>query len=265
MYGKWHESSGLVYDDWARQIHMVDPFPIPKEWTKFRGYDHGRKHPFACLWVAVSPDGDAFLYREYRDVGKDVSDYVREIVKRSGNILRSVGGDNIHPFILASGVTPMREIECEERYLQTVMDPRAFSKPQDHTSLTLGQLYVKAGIRVSGGSGLMNEKAIPLVAEWLRIDNNRLHYSTGERGAPRLYVFNSLTHFPKAIERYVYKHSKAQNERVKQEDDDEMDAFKYLMQIPPRYIKGFSSQLEEKHGKAGIRQRRRRRDPITAY
>jgi len=61
FFGRWHESSGLVIDEWNSNIHIIEPFDIPEHWSLFRSVDHGDKHPAACLWGAMSPAGDLFF------------------------------------------------------------------------------------------------------------------------------------------------------------------------------------------------------------
>jgi hypothetical protein len=43
FFGKWHESSGLVIDEWDSSKHIIEPFDIPSHWSRFRAVDHGEK------------------------------------------------------------------------------------------------------------------------------------------------------------------------------------------------------------------------------
>jgi hypothetical protein len=46
------------------ETQLVDDFAIPPEWTRYFILDTHPRKPHAMLWVAVSPDGIAYVYRE---------------------------------------------------------------------------------------------------------------------------------------------------------------------------------------------------------
>lgn len=73
LYGQWDIFDGQVFTEWqnnpkgyeTRQFsHVIRPFPIPKEWRRFRTFDFGYAKPFAVCWFAIDHDGRAYLYRE---------------------------------------------------------------------------------------------------------------------------------------------------------------------------------------------------------
>ena len=71
-FGRWDVFQGQVFDlrdnpehyDDRRWTHVINPFPIPYEWTIYRGYDHGYNKPFAVGWYAISPTGRMYHIRE---------------------------------------------------------------------------------------------------------------------------------------------------------------------------------------------------------
>ncbi|MCK9579349.1 MAG: hypothetical protein M0Q92_02725 [Methanoregula sp.] len=63
-HGKWVAAEGVVYEDWDRSIHLIDPFPIPDTWIRIRAIDFGYTNPFVCQWLAIDGDGRIYLYRE---------------------------------------------------------------------------------------------------------------------------------------------------------------------------------------------------------
>lgn len=62
--GDWDVIEGQYFSEFNRNIHVVEPFEIPREWKKFRAMDWGYNDPTACLWFAVGPDRHIFVYRE---------------------------------------------------------------------------------------------------------------------------------------------------------------------------------------------------------
>lgn len=64
LEGDWDTFAGQYFSEFSRAIHVVEPFDIPRSWQRFRALDEGYTDPFVCLWIALAPDGSAYLYRE---------------------------------------------------------------------------------------------------------------------------------------------------------------------------------------------------------
>lgn len=62
--GLWVGAEGQVYEDFDPKVHIIDPFPIPPDWRRFRSIDFGFVHPFVCQWWAEDEDGRLIMYRE---------------------------------------------------------------------------------------------------------------------------------------------------------------------------------------------------------
>jgi len=65
LNGDWYVVAGSFYADlWDPDIVVIDPFPIPRGWRRFRSGDWGYRKECAIHWWAVSPDGELICYRE---------------------------------------------------------------------------------------------------------------------------------------------------------------------------------------------------------
>lgn len=62
--GLWVQAEGVVYEGYRDDVHLIDPFPIPPEWRRYRAIDFGFTNPFVCQWWATDHDGRLYLYRE---------------------------------------------------------------------------------------------------------------------------------------------------------------------------------------------------------
>lgn len=62
--GLWVSAEGQVYDNYDPSIHVIEPFEIPPEWTRYRAIDFGYTNPFVCQWWAMDHDWRLYLYRE---------------------------------------------------------------------------------------------------------------------------------------------------------------------------------------------------------
>jgi PBSX family phage terminase large subunit len=64
--GKFTRLEGLVYPEFDEDFHIVEPFDIPDDWTRFGGMDFGRSNPNAILCVAEDPASHTFyVYKEF--------------------------------------------------------------------------------------------------------------------------------------------------------------------------------------------------------
>lgn len=63
--GDWDVFEGQVFTEFSREKHVVDPFPIPEQWQRWRSMDYGNKN--SVLWYAQDPASErVYVYREYR-------------------------------------------------------------------------------------------------------------------------------------------------------------------------------------------------------
>ena len=70
-------------------MHVTEPFEIPSHWRKYRTIDYGLDR-LACLWIAVSPDGVCYVYREYCESSLPISAAAKAITDRTPK------GENIY-------------------------------------------------------------------------------------------------------------------------------------------------------------------------
>lgn len=54
--GDWSVVDGAFFDCWSTARHVVEPFEIPADWTRFRSLDWGYAAPFSVQWWAIAGD-----------------------------------------------------------------------------------------------------------------------------------------------------------------------------------------------------------------
>jgi len=59
LKGDWNAIEGAYFDEWSED-HVINPFVIPADWTKFMSGDWGSARPFSFGWWAVASD-DTFI------------------------------------------------------------------------------------------------------------------------------------------------------------------------------------------------------------
>lgn len=82
LYGDWNIFEGQYFTEFSPKKHIVAPFEIPKNWRKYRTIDYGLDR-LACLWIALSPDGISYVYREFCKSNLTISQATREILDRT--------------------------------------------------------------------------------------------------------------------------------------------------------------------------------------
>lgn len=75
---------GNVYKSFRRDVHVIESFPIPEDWDKWRSVDFGFSSPFVNLWIAQDGDGNYFVYDEYYRAQEVIGEHIKEVKRRSG-------------------------------------------------------------------------------------------------------------------------------------------------------------------------------------
>jgi hypothetical protein len=89
LEGNWDISEGAAFPEFNRTIHVVEPFDIPKSWSKFRAADYGYGSYSAVVWFAVSPSDQLVIYRELyvsKVLAKDLAQMVLRAEENDGGI-----------------------------------------------------------------------------------------------------------------------------------------------------------------------------------
>ncbi len=59
--GRFVKIEGLIYPDFNRIDHVVEPFEIPTHWPKWSGLDYGWSDPTSILGITYDPEGKQFF------------------------------------------------------------------------------------------------------------------------------------------------------------------------------------------------------------
>lgn len=63
-WGEWDTVEGGAFDEFKREIHVVEPFAIPRQWFRFMSLDWGFAKPYSIGFYVVAPDGWVTRYDE---------------------------------------------------------------------------------------------------------------------------------------------------------------------------------------------------------
>lgn len=70
-YGKFAEArAGLVYPEFDENVHVIEPFSVPKEWQDTISIDPGLNNPLSAHWYAVDFDDNVYVIAEHYEEEK---------------------------------------------------------------------------------------------------------------------------------------------------------------------------------------------------
>ena len=62
--GDWDAFEDSAFPEFDKNLHVVEPFEVPKGWQRFRSADWGYSSPACVLWFAIDYDNNLWIYRE---------------------------------------------------------------------------------------------------------------------------------------------------------------------------------------------------------
>ena len=78
LYGDWDIFDGQYFTEFKRDLHVVEPFEIPKHWRRYFTLDYGLDM-LAGYWIAVDTENYAYVYREIYKPNLIISDAAKAI------------------------------------------------------------------------------------------------------------------------------------------------------------------------------------------
>lgn len=94
----WKAFRGSIYETFEKDVHVVKPFEIPREWEKFVAVDFGFDHPLVMLWIAKHPAMNRFvIYRQFYKTHvlvRDAAKIGKTMTERAGEELVAIWADH---------------------------------------------------------------------------------------------------------------------------------------------------------------------------
>lgn len=159
LYGDWNIFEGQYFNEFNHKTHVCQPFEIPKDWRRYRTIDYGLDR-LVCLWIAVSPDRVAYVYREFCESGLPIGESAKAICERTPP------GEDIYA---------------------TLAPPDLFSRTQE-TGRTKASIFSEYGVNFTKTS---NDRE----TGWLAIKE----LLAVRDGSPRLKIFSFCTELIKCL------------------------------------------------------------------
>ena len=89
--GQYDRPAGMIYSDFDSAVHLVEPFRIPKEWSRYVGIDPGPVHT-ATVWIAEDRDS-YYIYQDFLEGNLTTKQHVGLAMDRAEDVnVNWVGG-----------------------------------------------------------------------------------------------------------------------------------------------------------------------------
>ena len=200
-YGRFKSGTGLVYPEFDENVHVIEPFSIPKEWQDNISIDPGLNNPLSAHWYAVDYDGNVYVVAEHFEAGKDVvyhSQKIKEICKNIGWKTSRNGR------------------------IEALIDSAANQRTLASTK-SVSELFYEQGILVNANVNKDLFSGIQRVKQYLNLNKK----------SPRLFVFKNCVNLIRELKSYFW----GSGDTPRKVDDHSLDELRYYLMTKPNLEK----------------------------
>lgn len=220
IYADEDSFEGQVYSEFRRDVHVVKPFVIPENWTRYAGIDHGYRNPAAWIWGAVDFDGNLWIYREFYQKEWLIEEICRGKPKAGDGVLARMQ-------IRSEG-----HVKQYERLEWAKIDPstKAARNERDGLKISDFDIYLE-NLPEDFPLGIANNDVtagIDKVKTYMKVDE--------KIGKPKVFIFESCANLIEELGKYRYPEltvqqqgRKAEKENPVKNNDHACDALRYLV------------------------------------
>ncbi len=191
-------AEGLVYPEFDEQIHVIEPFPIPKEWQDLISIDPGLNNPLSAHWYAVDFDDNVYVTYEHYEAGKDIDYHAAEISKICDKLGWKRDG--------RGRICALIDSAAKQRTLAGVK--------------SVVELFYERGILVNPDVEKDLFSGIARVKSYLNQKN----------GLPNLYIFNTCPHLISELKGYYW----GSGDSPRKVNDHSLDEMRYYLMTRPK-------------------------------
>ncbi len=196
-YGRFKSGTGLVYPEFDENVHVIEPFDIPKEWQDNISIDPGLNNPLSAHWYAVDYDGNVYVIAEHFEAGKDVtyhSNRIKEICNR------------------------LNWKKTRDGRIEALIDSAANQKTLA-LNKSVSELFYEQGVLVNPKVNKDLFSGIQRVKQYLNLN----------KVAPRLYIFKNCVNLIRELKGYFW----GDGDTPKKADDHALDELRYYLMTKP--------------------------------
>lgn len=213
QYGKFVAMSGLVYKEFNEEIHVIDPFNVPKEWYDNISIDPGLDAPLSAHFYAVDGDENIYVIEEHYKNGESVEWHSKKLLEIA-NRLR----------------WPMHRDGSIDALIDSAANQKTLAAEKSVTEL-FNENLINADTNVEKDVWT----GIQRVKQYLKLRDNP-QKDIWPRGKPKLFIFRNCVNMIREIKSYRWKPQTESGEQIDKpvkKNDHAMDDLKYYIMSRP--------------------------------
>lgn len=200
--GDWDRFAGMLFSEFSRERHTLEPIALPAEWRRYEGVDWGFAAPWAVVFGAEDPDGRIWIERELYQAGVGEAEQARRILETEGELRPAAR-------------------YADDAMWATLGDAKPIATVYAENGVALEKAGKGAGSRVIGWqrihSFLGDAPACPL------------HRAKGWSECPRLHIFTTCANLLRELVDLPYATRGNVEDADSNASDHAADALRYLL------------------------------------
>lgn len=176
LLGRWDVYAGQYFTEFDRELHVIEPFPVPSHWRRYVSLDYGLDMLAAYL-IAVDEAGCAYVCREVYEGRDREAGAVGVVISDAAKMIKDmVGDDDVYMYLAPGDLWSARQ----------------------ETGKSVAQLFLEAGIT-------LNRVSNDRIAGWMAVHESLrpIPYSDGGRSA-RLKIFRGCKNLIRTLPMLQY-------------------------------------------------------------
>ncbi|HEX5261944.1 MAG TPA: terminase family protein, partial [Phenylobacterium sp.] len=219
LEGDWNVVEGSFFPEFSTRRHVIEPFPVPNDWIKFRAMDWGSAAPFVVSWWTVVQDD---FEHDHRLIKRGAIVNYREWYGASApNVGLKMTAEEV-----AAGIVSRETIDGKREYVAYgILDPAAFAVI---SGPSIAETLVRHGASFRRADNTRRSRDKKM-GGW---DQLRARLKGNADGDPMIFLFDSCKHLIRTLP--MLQHDPMNQEDVDTDGDDHApDAARYACMSRP--------------------------------
>jgi len=149
-YGKFQSSTGLVYPEFDPNIHVIEPFEVPREWYDKISIDPGLHNPLSAHFYAVDFDGNVYVIAEHFEAEKDVAYHANRLKQIADNLNWPRNSNGMLEALIDSAATS-KTLSSNKSVVELFYDNGVLANPKVNKDLFSGIARTKSYLKDLNG------------------------------------------------------------------------------------------------------------------
>lgn len=218
LYGVHKQASGRVFKDFDYRIHAIDEEKYFKHgmfrtWRLARMIDYHEKNPWACMWIALSPHNEAFVFDEMMPSPEKM------VTLSVSNRLAEKSGDYKYTIDLIDPLAEKNQSNTSTTVMEDINRHFKEFKRDDIYPGFKGGFFNTWDTKSTRGRDEIRKRL-----KWSRQVgvpfNNKITENGGERYVPTLWVFRKCKETTKSLKQWRYEEYGDRNSSVNKDSNE---------------------------------------------